>query len=440
VTLKRIFIYAVVALAACRETSVSYRTETGGGTGEEEQGGTVDEGAGGVEAGRSNDDSGGQAGGTESGGSSATDGTPSAGSPAGAPSAGVAGSAQGTGGQGGAAGADDGAGGEVTKSGICTDDAVIVPECASNPVGVFPRMALPAAAGVGVSTDDSTSGGFTVFASKAGTQMIAVAWSHVQDLGSWTNWLCFDAIPYPERMAATSLVNAAPEVFVTTGCGELYVRRLIPGVAWSGWTRFGLPSARSFVTDVALAVSAEGVNHVYVADRGSVFLRHRVGFDTYAPFGPWQELGSSDVHVVAAGRRQDGRQMVFMLDANGLPLAQVQRSAEIGAPFDPGFDFDSDDVPKLVDIEATHGTKPLDVLAVDAGGALWLRREEGSDGFTPWSAWPGPTPPEGLEAIAAGGLPSGAGSPLLVSAIGRSGATYRILRVNDIWETWQPHQ
>jgi hypothetical protein len=471
----------VLAFAACRATSVDY-----GGAGDAgEQGGSAGD------AGRGGDESGGQAGNTDSGGASPTGGALSGGT-GGASSRGGSPHNGGGGQDAGAAGADDGGSGNESGSGsggvatggagtggagtggggmggggmggagtggagmggagmggagtggsgrpgICSEDATVVPECYANPVGVFPAMSVPAAVGIGVIAQDVSSGIFSAFASKANSPMIAVTWTGEAGAGPWTGWRCFDAVPYPGRVAASSLLNAQPEVFVATNCGELYVRRLIAGVGWIGWSRFSLPSTDSFVTDVALALSEERVNLVYVADRGSVFARHRVGLDTYAAFGPWQALGSSDARVVAAGRLQDGRQMVFVLDIDGQPRSQTQRSADLGAPFDSPLDFDSGDVPELVDIEAAHESRPLEVLAVDRNGALWLRRESGSGGFGSWQTWPGPAAPERLGAIGAAGLPSANGSPLVVFAVGQSGITYWTRRVHDAWDPWQIH-
>jgi hypothetical protein len=269
--------------------------------------------------------------------------------------------------------------------------------------------------------------------------MIAMAWASEAGGFPWTPWYCFDVVPYPERMAATPLMNSVPEVYVVTRCGYLYVRRqIVEGTfnAWSHWTTFSLPSARSFVTDVALAVSDERVNHVYVADRGSVFMRHRDGLGPYDPFSDWYELGFSDARVVAAGRRNDGRQTVFVLDAGGRPFERVQRSADLGAPFDPPVDFGAVDVPAFIDIEAAHETQPLDVIAVDVQGVLWHRREDGSGAYSPWSSWPGPAPPERLVTIAASATRSVDAFPLLVFGVGESGAIYRSIRVYDEWGPW----
>jgi hypothetical protein len=342
---------------------------------------------------------------------------------------------------GGAGGAVADADGGRPGDGLsCGEGETIFPECVSDPAGSFPILPIPIATGVGIATQEDNGGGFHVFASKRGTHMIGVSWGD-QAFASCTPWLCFDAVPYPRRVAATALRNRVPEVFVTTDCGELYVRRLMADgtlYAWSNWVSFGLPSSQSFVTDVA--TSSEPVNHVYIADRGSVYTRHRLSADPYADFGPWQNVGFSDAQVVSAGLTDDGLQQVFVLDRAGRASSALQAPSELGVSFQSPFDFDSDAVPALVDIEAVNGTTPLDVLAVDVQGALWVRREQGAGIFTPWTPWPGALPPEGLVALAAAEVPRVPGATLVLVAVGRSGTTYRVRRVYGVWESWTVHQ
>jgi hypothetical protein len=301
-------------------------------------------------------------------------------------------------------------------------------------------MLLPSATGIGVMATEAHGGSFHAFASKTGTHMIALTWG--QDPLS-TPWVCFDTVPYPRRVAATKLRNGTSEAFVTTDCGQLYVRRLIAHgtlYAWNSWVAFGLPSPQSFVTDVGLAVSSEQRNHVYIADRGAVFTRHRLDDDTYAPFSPWENIGLSHVRIVTAGLRLDDRLEVFVLDDQGRPSSALQISSDAEAGFHPPSDFDSESVPALLDIEAAYGTVPLDVLAVDVEGTLWMRREVDAGTFSSWTAWPGPPPPEELVALAAAGLHRLEGAPLMLFAVGRSGTTYRVKRSHDTWESWQVHQ
>lgn len=338
-------------------------------------------------------------------------------------------------------GGEAGSRGDGQLDDICRDDETVIPECVSNPGGQFPIMITPAANGVGVMATEAHGGSFHAFASKSGTHMIALAWGN-QDL-SFTPWVCFDAVPYPRRVAATTLRTGTSEVFVTTDCGQLYVRRLIARdslYAWSNWVAFGLPSPKSFVTDVGLAVSSEQTNQVYIVDRGAVFRRYRLGAEPYGPFSPWEDIGFSHARIVTAGLRMDNRQQVFVLDEAGRPSSAVQVSSDLESGFQAPSDFDASAVPMLLDIEAAYGTAPLDVLAVDVDGTLWMRREGNEGIFSSWTAWPGPPPPEELVALAAAGLHRLEGAPLLLFAVGRSGTTYRAKRANDAWQSWQIHQ
>lgn len=376
--------------------------------------GEMEAGQGGVGA----DSTGGAAG---SGGASSGDG---------GGTGGTSGAGAGNGGAG--SGGTAGSGGSGTE-GICRDDQTIVVECFTN--GGFSLLSVPKAEGIGINSIPFWGGGFQLFGTKADSNMVAVSWTG-DSVGSWWQpWLCFDAVPIPKRVAATSLRNGWPEVFVSTGCGTLFRRLSYNDGIWSSWMPFGLPSPQSFVTDVALSLASDGANHVYVADRGNVFVRRRLDADPYGPFSGWQSLGSPGAEVVAAGLRSDGRQQVFAVDQAGRASTSSQSSAELGSSFAEWVELSSSIVSEVVDIDVPYGTEFLEVYGVDPSGNLWSRREDGSDGLTEWTPWQGPATPFPLVGVASAALPpiEPAGPRLVLAVLTRGGIAYLIQRDFDQW-------
>jgi hypothetical protein len=335
----------------------------------------------------------------------------------------------------GGGGDDVGGGGAGGGDGVCLEDVTTRPGC-----GNLDLVPQSAAAGVAVVADKSS--GYQLFATTASSHALAVSWGGETPSPAWAPWQCFDAVPQAERVAAGVMLDDWPEVFVTTRCGELFFRRLIVNpntFAWSPWAPMSLPLGDSFVTDVAASVDANGINHVYVADRGNVFVRNRVGELTYDPYGPWRAIGSGTFRIVTGGLRADGRQQVFALDSEGKPKTSAQVSGTLGDSFEPWVDFGAVGLPPLVDIEAPYGTAAIEVYAIDETGSLWTRRENESGGFSAWAEWQGPEPPESLVALAAAGTPPPATPALLVVGVGSSGSVYRTRRENSAWGPWREH-
>jgi hypothetical protein len=411
--------------AGAGSSNVGGESGSRGGSGPSGEGGEAGGGrdsSGGI-SGTGAGDTGGHAG-TDAGGGGDDDGG----------TGGAAGVARGgTGGSGGASGGGAGGGGEV-----CREDETIIPECT-----YLAPVPGSNSLGVGVNAHWSFGGGYHLFASTVSSHTVAISWGSDAQGPAWFPWACFDAVPRAERVASTTLHNELPEIFVTTQCGDLFVRRRVVTSdvdTWSPWSTMRLPRGESFITDVAASVDANHIHHVYVVDAGSVFVRNRVNEDTYASYGSWRGIGSGTFfRTVTAGLRADGRQQVFALDAEGKPRTSVQVSATLGDAFEAWADFGAVGLPPLVDIEAPSGTPAIEVYAIDETGSLWTRWENESGGFSDWAEWQGPEPPEALVALAAAAIPPPGSPELLVAGVGSSGAVYRTRRVNDAWVAWREH-
>jgi len=355
------------------------------------------------------------------------------------------------GGGGGAAGSEGGAAGgpDTTPDDPGTTDtcpgATIVPECfLYGPNQYYPRIAVPVANGIGISGWELFGGVFHIFASKQSTSMMAFA-DTPTPADSWGPWTCFDWVPRPSRVAAGTLGDSFSEVFVTTECGQLYRRRdFLFGTtqATLPWQQFSLPAVASFITDVAVSASSKQAHYVYVADRGSVFVRHQTDDDPNAPYGRWSEIPTTDSKLIAASVRANGRRQVFKLDSHGLPSTALQAAADLDADFGSWADFgtrlDSSDGPlHLVDIEASRATI-LEVFGLDAAGNLWEREESiaGSDDFSPWHEWDGPAPPAQLVEVAVAALNQAEGQPLQLVGLTGDGAVYVVRRTAGSWDQW----
>jgi hypothetical protein len=347
----------------------------------------------------------------------------------------------GTGGAGAGAG-NGGAGGVEDDDPVwpapqfCSEERSIVPECFTVPLGGMPLSPLANPRHVGLNTV-STYGGWHLVVSENGGHTVRINWG---DDTVDVDWRCFDTVPYADRLAGTNLTNDLSEWFVTTQCGDLYVRRIIAylgGGVWTQWTPFSLPTARSFVLDVATSLSAEGFNYVFIVDRGRVLQRHRLGTDN-AAFSAWQEVAAPPSRLLAAGLRADGRQQLFLVNEAGDPSTCIQVSNKLGADFSECVDFGSADVPELVHIAAPYrvpGGSP--VLALDVDGAVWVRFPDEYGGFDAWEPFE-VAPPEPLVSISGGGVPNWTGAPFRVAGVTRSGFVYMIVRRNGAWGTWSP--
>lgn len=311
------------------------------------------------------------------------------------------------------------------------EDAV-VPECFS--YASWPLLPIPGANGVAVAGVVSAHGGFELTASRRGSNMLAVTWT--DPFLAWPSFVCFDALPGPDRLAATTLLDDVPEFFAVGRCGLLYQRTIILG-SWTEWARVTLPSPTFVVTDVATAVAPDGTTLMYVTDNGSVFVRHRNGTDAHGPYGHWVQLGGRAGSLITAGTRADGRQQVFTLDTRGRLLTAIQSTTDLDAPFTDWVDFDSADVPPFVDIESPYGLAAIEMYAVDADGGIWTRQEDGVGGFSPWqlmwSASPGALAITMLSGSAVGKI---AGAPLALAGAGPAGVSVK-RRLDGVWEdTW----
>lgn len=324
----------------------------------------------------------------------------------------------------------------------CQPDATIIPECALFSSGEdYQGVALNAASGIAMTSSEAYGGGFHVYASKRASPTIALNYTKDVEGTRWSSWFCLDALPEPDRLAAGSLLNGQAEVFATTGCGNLYRRTETEVYSWLPWQPFSLPVAGPAVTDVAMSVSANGTNLVYIVDAGRIFVRSRVGSDSYSSYGAWREIfGASEALLVTAGLRSDLRQQVFSLDARGVLRTSVQSTADLESAFGPWSDFDSSPpLAPLVDIEAPLGGPfPLELFAVDSNGALWRRAQDvATSDFQPWAAWDGPAPPTTLVSLAGAALKAAAGTPLSLTGLGAAGGVYTLRRTENVWSQWE---
>jgi hypothetical protein len=334
----------------------------------------------------------------------------------------------------------DGAGGSSILGSECSAGSAIIPECESVDGVWFPNVSMPSAQGIMILSTEQYGGGFQAFASKRGSSLVAQLWSTTPGEGDWTQWLCLDSLPEPDRMAGHSLLDGTLEVFATTTCGDLY-RRVVDSGGWLPWTPFGLPAVGQAVTDVAVSETADDTDVVYVADRGHIFARPRLGSERTSPYGAWREiLGASNAARVSGGLRSDRRQQVFMIDTSGAVLTAVQKNSALDSPFGDWSDFDSSQLSApLVDIEAPlGGALPLEVYAVSSDGTLWQRTQNDDTGaFEPWRKWAGPSTPGALLSVSGAGLKLVSGSPLRLMVLTKTRHVYTIRRTADLWDDWR---
>lgn len=332
-----------------------------------------------------------------------------------------------------------GNGGSKTLPLDCQPDATIVPECTmyGGPNGDYPPVNVNAVNGVAIWSTALYGGGFNVFGTKRGVSTIAQRYTRTAGPDpEWTGWYCFDALPKPARMAAGSLTNGMAEAFATSSCGTLYRRTQIPDGSWfAPWQPFTLPTPGAFVTDVAMSLDKDGVNLVYVADAGRVFMRHRASAEPYSAYTVWQEIPAGPAAILlAAGLRSDHRQQVFVLDPQGALYTAVQDDPNLDSAFGPwqAFDMNEFSAP-LVDVEVPSGTS-LEVFATAGNGTLW--QGNGSLAAGAWTAWDGPAPLTPLFTLAGSALLNATGAPLVLVGSSLSGGVYTIRRYQNAWRQW----
>jgi hypothetical protein len=302
-------------------------------------------------------------------------------------------------------------------------------ECSSMFYDALPIVDARAASVSGLT---QSMGGFQVFAVKAYSDMVATAYNRVPD-GPFTNFICFDGLPAPARLASTAVLEGTAEVFAVARCGTLWERHLQFG-GWVAWKSLILPAEDARVSDVAATRVAETTNFVYVTDRGNAYVRHRVEATSFSDFGAWSLAAKGAGSVIAAGGRSDGRQQMFTLDEHGRPLTSVQVSPDVDAAFDRFTDFGDASVPPFIDIEAADGLAELEVFGLDIAGGIWTREEDGSGSFTPWAPSVVPPPPATFRTLAGAGIYGLSGALALVGA-SESGAFVN-LRIDGSWRGW----
>jgi hypothetical protein len=278
---------------------------------------------------------------------------------------------------------------------------------------------------------------FSVIATKQESNTVGIDWASAGIDDPWVvQMACFDAVPAPARVAGTTLTNGNGEVFVTASCGLVYGRRIGSDGWWTPWLTVALPTPTSAASDVAVSIAPGGVNCLYIADSGTVFMRCRLdaASDPFAKYDAWHEVATGAGSVVAAGTRADGRQQVFTIDADGHPLTTIQSELALASEFAAFSDFDSDGLPPLVDIEAPYGLPALEIYALDADGNVWTRKEVDT-AFTAWKTWAiGGT--HGKFHGLAGGAVIGTWGAYFLIAAAADDCVYEARRQSGTWEDW----
>ena len=320
--------------------------------------------------------------------------------------------------------------------GVCQPDAGVVDHC-----GVWEYITAPSIQGIAILSAEQFKGGFELFMAARGSSLLAQQWNRSisEEKDDWTSWFCFGSLPQPDRMAAHAMIDGIQEVFVTTLCGGLYRQSQEQSTADGAlWLPVSLPSVGQAVTDVAISETADDTNVVYIADKGRVFARPRLGTEASSPYAAWQEVpGVSNASLVSGGMRSDQRQQVFIVDTDGTARTAIQSTSALDAPFGDWSDFDSSDLPlPLQDIEAPlGGPLPLEVYAIDANGALWQRTQDKTTGvFGPWTQWAGPALPGPIISVSGAGLKYAPNTPTRLMVLSKARHAYSLKRTGGVWE------
>ena len=403
-------------------------------------GGDTQDGARGGDAGSSGEQGGtGDTSGTsgsEPGGTAGTSVTGGSGGDAGDGQGGLGGNGGSDAGDG--AGGDGGIGGEGSE---CWLDQTVKPECFSYPPMAVqaPNSQLVPARAATITATEQYDDRFRIIATKSGSSTLYTAHTVEPIQQGWHGWYCFDAVPDPERLAATTLDNDAQEVFAVTRCGRVYVRRYLfvtdMTEGWSPWVPLELPSSTSLVTDVAIARFGRA-NDLFVVDRGSVFAA-RKGEDFYGPYGPWRRVATGAGELLAAGVHADGEnQRLFTIDESGQLLTSTRPTDDPEASFGAWSDFGLDH--EFVDFDAPYGVNGrLIVVALDADGKVWTREENGTGEFADWGELIAEGEPTvELVSIAGASFPARTDQALMLVAVGLNGGVYSVRRANSDWEPW----
>lgn len=307
-------------------------------------------------------------------------------------------------------------------------------ECVVESLSEYP---IPIASGAAVCGVSSTEG-FELYVAKRDSDSLGTSWTGYLEDGFRPGTLCFGAIPAPDRLAATTLLDDEPDAFATGRCGTVFERKfLVAKQIWTPWAQASLPTAAASITDVAVSRLPGVTNFMYVTDGRTVFVRHRMDLVPGSAFGSWSKLGGRAGNIVAAATRGDSRQQVFTLDSLGRPLTSVQSSAEVDSPFAAWSDFDSAAVPRLIDIEGIDGLVPLEVFALDTDGKLWWREEDSAGGFVPWVRAPSALDGVVLRSLAGAGLYGVPGHDMTLVGVVENSCAFANERISGVWRGWQ---
>jgi hypothetical protein len=275
-------------------------------------------------------------------------------------------------------------------------------------------------------TDTSTSGAFTPF----------------RDLG---------ALPQPGPLAAFRLQNGRPQVVVVSGNGKLLTSYVVASGQWQAWQTLAGPSDVGGFLDIAAAIDAGGIPHLYViGSDDKLYTTRATGAAGGVAWGNWSEIptgvGAERVSVVRHG---DGRQQVFVVSTAGAVHSVWQTNPTSGSAWSSGSMFFGSTQP-IADVSA--GLTPLgqvQVFAVDDAGAAWSRRADQLSPTGTWGSWTpwrvplyapvASKPPalDGLVSLTASRWLEGGGTVPVVFGTDRQGNIYVTTFENNQWQPWR---
>lgn len=330
----------------------------------------------------------------------------------------------------------DGSGGNGGDSWQTT----IVPGCIPDETGAnTPALAFAQTYDAGIARADDT-GYFQLVAARRDDNAIGSA---VGKNTSWSRWGCMGYVPGAQRMISSNIAGGRLErLFAVTSKGEVFWKQeflLSWGVGWGAYLPFNLPTASSFISDVATATSSTGIDYVYAVDRSKIFFRNKFDSDPDGPYGNWAPVGVSPGPggaVVTAGALPDGRQIVFGLDADGSPVEARQVDPAVGSAFDAWQPSGIGAPTGLTDIECGMTSDGrLQLFAARHGANIWTSTANVTGSFSTWTQWAGPAFTDDAVTIATSRQAMhGPAAMLVVTTLG--GHVFVSAGTNDTWAAW----
>ncbi|MES1173865.1 MAG: hypothetical protein ABUL62_06005 [Myxococcales bacterium] len=288
----------------------------------------------------------------------------------------------------GAAGSSDGgaAGSSAFGAGglYGTEDPVDMPGCfghnsTTSPIAFAAPNSLAASLLQG-------GGGFMLYATHPTLNSVSIRYSDPTQ-SVWADWLCFDGLPQPQRIAAVNLTGEflLPEIYVTTAQGRLFARRYYSTVdGWTQWEELTLPTASSRAIDVAGVGAPSPMLFMYIIDRDQIFMRHKLTSDGHSAYGRWALVGTpaSAKHVCAVVR-SDNKQQVFVLDDAGNVHTSVQLDVAPDSAFQDFEPLTDGSTLRFSELRCGYSTDGSPAIFGLSNGALWTRLQSAGA----WGLW-----------------------------------------------------